>query len=222
MLVAVPGLGLSVEVPARTLRLLEPAVDCVAIALPGFGVPPVRGRTFGPAALAEQLLERLADIGAAPAILMGHSASCQIVAEAASRAPNRVAGLVLVGPTCDPRATDWPRLLGRWARTAAWERPGQVPLLIRDYRHTGPVAMARSMNVARTHRIDQPLARTQGPALIVRGCHDRIAPADWVDALATIVPGGVAATLAAGAHMVPVSHPALLAACVRTFLRKLT
>jgi pimeloyl-ACP methyl ester carboxylesterase len=95
-----------------------------------------------------------------------------------------------------------------------------VPLLIRDYRHTGPVAMARSMNVARTHRIDQPLAKTQCPALIVRGCHDRIAPADWVDALATLAPGGAATTLAAGAHMVPVTHPALLAARVGTFLRE--
>jgi pimeloyl-ACP methyl ester carboxylesterase len=54
----------------------------------------------------------------ARAVLLGHSASCQIVVQAAVRDPHRVTALVLVGPTTDPRARSWLGLAGRWLRTA--------------------------------------------------------------------------------------------------------
>src|ERR1700710_1228222 len=38
-LVAVPGLGLSVQVPAHTLRLLQAVIGSTVIALPGYGLP---------------------------------------------------------------------------------------------------------------------------------------------------------------------------------------
>ncbi len=41
--IAVPGLGLSVDVPARTLRLLQPVVGSTVVALPGYGVPVAHG-----------------------------------------------------------------------------------------------------------------------------------------------------------------------------------
>jgi pimeloyl-ACP methyl ester carboxylesterase len=210
-LIAVPGLGLSVEVPARTLRLLQPAHESTVVALPGYGSPYEPGTALDPAALAARLLQHPETRRASRAILLGHSASCQIVAEAAVQDPARVAGLILVGPTTDPRAASWSALAARWLRTAAWERPFQVPVLVRDYRHTGLTTMGRAMDAARRHRIDHPLRQVSCPVLVVRGRHDRIAPADWTAALAELTPHGRAVTLTEGAHMVPITHPATLA-----------
>jgi pimeloyl-ACP methyl ester carboxylesterase len=215
--VAVPGLGLSVEVPARTLRLLQPIVGSTVVALPGFGVPGRPGTATDPAALAARLLGQLDTLGEAPVVLLGHSASCQIVVEAALQEPARVVGMILVGPTTDPRAAGWSRLAVRWLRTAVWERPGQVPVLARDYRRTGFLDMGRAMDAARRHRIDRALTMVSCPVLVVRGRHDRIAPADWVAALAELTPQGRAVTLPAGAHMVPITHPTALAAQIGAF-----
>jgi pimeloyl-ACP methyl ester carboxylesterase len=216
--VAVPGLGLSVDVPARTLGRLQPALGSTVLALPGFGSPAPRGTAVDPAALAVRLLARLDDLGVHRAVLLGHSASCQIVVEAAVRAPRLITGLVLIGPTTDPRTSCWPGLMARWLRTAAWERPRQVPLLTRDYRHTGFGAMARGMNAARRHRIDRELAAVQCPVLVIRGRHDHISPADWVTALGNLAPRGQTATLPAGAHMIPITQPDPLAERIGTFL----
>jgi pimeloyl-ACP methyl ester carboxylesterase len=218
-LAAVPGLGLSVHVPAHTLQDLQPLAGSVVVALPGYGRPVRRGTPLDPAALAGLLLDRLAALHVPPVVLLGHSASCQIVAHAAVRAPDRVTGLVLVGPTTDPRAAGWPQLAGRWLRTAAHERPGQVPRLVRDYTHTGFLTMARAMGAARRDRIDRVLPGVRCPVLVVRGCNDRIAPADWTAAVAAAAPHGRAVTLPAGAHMVPITHPALLAPHLRELLR---
>jgi pimeloyl-ACP methyl ester carboxylesterase len=216
-LVAVPGLGLSAAVPRHTLDRL-PGVGSDVVELPGFGLPAAPTDSLHPAALADRLLDRLTALCAGPAVLVGHSASCQIVTRAAARAPQRVAGLVLVGPTTDPRATGWPALVGRWLRTAVHERPGQAPQLVRSYTRTGLACMAHGMDAARRDRIDAALAAVRCPVLVVRGRHDRIAPRDWTERLAGLVPWGRAVTLPAGGHMVPITHPALLAAAIQEFL----
>jgi pimeloyl-ACP methyl ester carboxylesterase len=144
-----------------------------------------------------------------------------VVAEAAVRAPDRVAALVLVGPTTDPRAAGWAGLAVRWLRTAAHERPGQVPLLVDAYARTGLATMARAMQAARRHRLDHALAAVQCPVLVVRGPHDAICPAGWAARLAATAPAGRTETLPAGGHMVPVTHPGDLAVRIAAFLTAL-
>jgi pimeloyl-ACP methyl ester carboxylesterase len=126
--VAVPGLGLSVAVARRALDRL-PGVAGAVVLLPAFGRRAPRGVNPAPGALADHLLADLPTGGRV--VLTGHSASSQIVVEAARSAPDRVAGLVLVGPTTDPRAATWPALVRRWLRTAMHERPGHITLLVR-------------------------------------------------------------------------------------------
>jgi pimeloyl-ACP methyl ester carboxylesterase len=211
-IVAVPGLGLSAEVPRRFLDLLRRPSEVVE--LPGYGGP-AAGAAPGPAELARLLLDRLP---VDRAVLIGHSASCQIVVEAAVRSPARVAALVLIGPTTDPRARAWPRLLGRWLGTAARERPGQLPRLLHDYHRTGFGSMARVMDAARMHDIRPGLTGVCVPVLVVRGRRDRICPQVWADELAARALCGQVATLSAGAHMVPLTRPAELAATIAGFL----
>jgi pimeloyl-ACP methyl ester carboxylesterase len=211
--VAVPGLGLSVAVARRALDRL-PGVARTVVLLPAFGHRAPRSKDVAPEPLADLLLADLP----LECVLVGHSASCQIVAEVALREPDRVAGLVLVGPTTDPRAATWPKLVRRWLRTAAHEHPGQIPLLVRPYARTGLVSMARGMDAARRHRLDRTLAGVTCPVLVVRGRADAICPADWAAALAAATPQGSVETLPAGAHMVPVTHPEALAARIAAFV----
>lgn len=215
-LVAVPGLGLSAAVPRHTLdRLARPSR---VVELPAFGRPAPRGTPLAPCDLARQLLTHIDALAISPAVLFGHSASCQIVAAAAAQEPERAAGLVLVGPTTDPRSSSWPALAARWLRTAPHEPPGQVPRLVHDYARTGSSAMLRGMRAARRHRIDRTLESVGHPVLVVRGRHDHIAPADWTAALASAAPHARAHTLPAGGHMVPITHAAALAAVIEDFL----
>ncbi|WP_345893734.1 alpha/beta fold hydrolase [Nocardioides sp. TF02-7] len=180
-------------------------------ALPGYGRP-AAGQDLRPRALAERVLACSGD--AARVVLAGHSASCQVVAHAAALAPGRVRGLVLVGPTTDPRAASWPRLAGRWLRTAAHETPRQAPALARQYHRTTLRTMARAMDAARHDRIDRTLTGVDGRLLVVRGRHDRICRADWGGSLVDPAAGGRLVTLPAGGHMVPHTHGGLVAPVV--------
>jgi pimeloyl-ACP methyl ester carboxylesterase len=205
--VVVPGLGLGAEAVDPTLRELVAGGQVVL--LPTYGCSVDADADLSMPALGARLLAEVeARSGKVPVILVGHSSSCQVVAEAARLARDRVAGLVLVGPTTDPRSRSWPQLAQRWLRTAVWERPTQLPVLVRCYARTGLRSMARGMDVARRHDVGATLREADVPVLVVRGRHDRIAPADWCSSL------GPTVTLPVGAHMLPLTHGDLLAAQV--------
>src|SRR5688500_2096953 len=173
----VPGLGLDAAAWRPTVESL-PATwrrDLAVALLPGYGERAARRADLRPAALAEILLDRwFPPTGAV--VLVGHSASCQVVAEAARRRPDRVAALVLVGPTTDPRARSWPSLARRWVATARHERPSQAPTLVRQYSRTGLGTMGRAMDAARRADVREALGGSQHAVLVLRGPEDRICP----------------------------------------------
>lgn len=213
VVVFVPGVGLGEESCRPTMRSLDRR--CVIATIPGFGRPAPPGHDLSPPALAVQLVGDLTVHQLPSVVLVGHSASCQIVAEAAAAAPDRVVGLVLVGPTTDPRARTWWRMAGRWLATAVHERPSLVPSLVRQYARTGLVSMLRSIDTARRHDIEAPLSRIEMPLVVLRGRHDRIAVRPWTERVAQ-AGRGEARTLPAGAHMVVTTHGDLVAGAIRT------
>lgn len=219
-LLCVPGLGLDDQAWRPTIRALGAGdrheEDCVAL-LPGFGLRPRATDDLRPATLGAQLAAGWLTDGRGPIVLMGHSASCQIVTHAAaSLLPGRVATLVLVGPTTDPRAASWGRIVERWLRTAVWERPSQLPLLGRTYARTGPLWMLHAMDAARREDVRERLRAVDCPVLVARGRHDRICPDDWAQELIAAAPtGSRAVTLERGAHMVPLTHGEMLAAALQ-------
>jgi pimeloyl-ACP methyl ester carboxylesterase len=225
-LLLVPGIGLGPEAWQPTLdHLGDPAAPRV-VTLPGYGVPADEHDDLRPAALAERLyplIDQHREQGGGPVALVGHSASCQVVVHAARARPDRVRGLVLVGPTTDPRASTWPRLAARWLATARREDPRQVPALARQYHRTGLGSMRRAMDAARHDRIDVALRTTTCDVLVLRGPHDRICPASWAGELTggrTSRAGHHAVTLARGGHMVPLTQGAAVAGQLLAFLSR--
>ncbi|PVZ09101.1 alpha/beta fold hydrolase [Actinomycetospora cinnamomea] len=216
--VAVPGLGLTVDAWRAVAQRLAAAVPTAVLGIPSAGLPADRDSPVTPVAQADRLARRLAERGlldAGPVVLLGHSASCQAVAETARRHPSTVRGLVLVGPTTDPHAVPWPRLIGRWLATAAHEDPRRFPEILREYLTTRLAGFLRTMRRARFHDLRATLAGSRVPVLVLRGPHDHIAPSAWLAELARTRPGIEVATLPGGAHMVPVTHPVDVARRVR-------
>ena len=215
-LLCVPGVGLDDRAWRPTLDALRARgslAPAVVALLPGYGRRPTDRDDLRPSALGALLAERwLAEVSA-PIMVVGHSASCQIVAHATALLPDKVSSVVLVGPTTDPRAAGWSRIAERWLRTALWERPGQVPLLVRTYSRTGLLWILRAMDAARREDTRASLRDVGCPVVVARGRHDRICPQDWAaELVAEAPPGSTTVTLDRGAHMVPLTHGAELAA----------
>ncbi|MFL6132073.1 MAG: alpha/beta fold hydrolase [Nocardioidaceae bacterium] len=230
-LLLIPGIGLGREAWEPTLRHLGDRALAHVETLPGYGLRTDGDDDLRPAVLAERLRPlldpRLAgetgDPSRGPTVLVGHSASCQIVVHAARYWPDRVRGLVLIGPTTDPRASTWPRLAARWLATARHEDPRQVPALVKQYHRTGLDSMRRAMEAARHDRIEVTLRGTECPVLVLRGLHDRICPVSWSEELTGARAGAAwsgAVTLSRGGHMVPLTRGRLVADEIIRFLRR--
>jgi pimeloyl-ACP methyl ester carboxylesterase len=201
--VLVPGLGLDGRSSARLRELLPADV----VLLPGMGLP-------GPVPSLEELAVLLRDrLGGGPVLLVGHSQSCQVVAALAG--DPRVTGLVLLGPTTDPRLRSAARLVRRWLATAVRERWPHALLALPQWLHTGPRAMRQLWAVASPDRIDVRLRTVGVPVTVVRGTRDRLCAHDWAAAVAAAAPHGRLVELPGAAHLTPMTHPGEVAALVR-------
>ncbi|MDT0276577.1 alpha/beta fold hydrolase [Blastococcus goldschmidtiae] len=207
-IVVVPGLGLDKRSWAGVLDRLPASVPATVLHLPGMGlgkpVPPLE-------TLADEVRSRL---GAGPVVLAGHSQSCQVVVAVAERDP-RVVGVVLLGPTTDPRLRRVPGLVVAWLRTALREPWWQVPRILAQWLHTGPPAMRALWRRAAPDRIERRLSRVRVPVTVVRGSRDALCSADWAAAVAAAAPRGRLVEIPGAAHMTPQSHPAVVADLLR-------
>jgi pimeloyl-ACP methyl ester carboxylesterase len=206
--VFVPGLGLDERSSARLRR----RIGGVVVILPGMGL----GRPVGTLAeLAEQLR---AGLGPRPVVLVGHSQSCQVVV-AAAELDSRVVGVLLLGPTTDPRMRRPAVLAARWVRTAVREPWWQLPLVLAQWLRTGPRAMTALWRQTAGDRIDERLRRVDVPVVVVRGDRDALCPRDWAVHLATCAPQGRLVELPGAAHMTPQTRPDEVAGLVRPGVR---
>ncbi|MBN1093394.1 alpha/beta hydrolase [Blastococcus sp. TML/M2B] len=204
-IVVVPGLGLDERSWAGVRSRLPASLPADVVPLPGMGRrKPVPGLEL----LAAGLRERL---GPGPVVLAGHSQGCQVVAAVAERDP-RVAAVVLLGPTTDPRLRRLRGLVPAWLRTAVREPLPEVPRILAQWSRTGPRAMRALWRRASPDRIEARLARIAVPVVVVRGSRDALCPGDWAARLAATATHGRLVELPGAAHMTPQSHPAEVAA----------
>jgi len=200
----VPGLGLDERSSARLRQRIRGTV----VILPGMGAR----RHVG--TLGELADELRGGLPIHPVVLVGHSQSCQVVVAAAER-DARVVGVLLLGPTTDPRLRRPGVLAWRWLRTSMWEPWWQAPLVLVQWLHTGPRAMRALWRQIAADRIDERLARVRVPVVVVRGTRDALCPHDWADQLAACAPRGQLVELPRAAHMTPQTHPDAVAALIR-------
>ena len=195
-IVLVPGLGLDERSSARVRQRIRGTV----LILPGMGAR----RHVG--TLDALVGELLAALPFHPVVLVGHSQSCQVVV-AAAEADTRVVGVLLLGPTTDPRMRR-PVVLGwRWLRTAVREPWWQGPLVLAQWLRTGPRAMRALWRQLAADRIDVRLRRVTVPVVVARGTADALCPHDWAVHLAACAPRGQLVELPRAAHMTPQSRP---------------
>lgn len=192
--VLVPGLGLGPESYAKTVEHLTTPYH--VITLPGYGEPAGSREDLHPEALGAALAEKIRE----RSVLVGHSASCQIVVEAAVREPEIVHALVLAAPTGDIRMSSWVDRSVRWLGSAVPEVPRLIRNVTPQYARTTLPSIARAAEAARHHDLAAIISQVRVPVVIVRGKHDLICPAEWVERLAELS-HGEARTLDTGSHM---------------------
>jgi pimeloyl-ACP methyl ester carboxylesterase len=106
--------------------------------LPGFGLSGDPGQVLGIAEHADHLADWLEAADLPSVAVLGNSFGCQVAVELAVRHPDRVAGLVLVGPTMDPSARTAPPADPQVVVGHGQGGPLQLPILVRDVRDAGP------------------------------------------------------------------------------------
>lgn len=194
--------------------------DTWSVDLPGFGASRGPRRPLGLPELADALAHWLTACGLDRAVLLGGSFGCQVAVEAALRHPERVAGLVLVGPTVDPAARSFARQLLRWIRNSPHERPSMAPLNLADYRDAGVRHVIGAFVASLRDRIETKLPYVTVPALVVRGAEDRLVPQEWAEEATRLLPAGRLAVVSGSGHMVPHRRPDELAELVSAFLAR--
>ncbi|MES4908615.1 MULTISPECIES: alpha/beta hydrolase [unclassified Streptomyces] len=143
--VCVHGAGVSSREFRPFLEAFGHRHDAWAVDLPGFGASAGPPYPLCLRALADALAEWLNTVGLDRAVLLGGSFGCQVAVEAAVHHPDRVAGLVLVGPTVDPAARTFARQLLRWLRNSRHAPASMAALNVADYRDArrGPAPRVR-------------------------------------------------------------------------------
>ncbi|WP_225829961.1 alpha/beta fold hydrolase [Streptomyces sp. NK08204] len=216
--VCVHGAGFSSREFQPFLDALGRHHDAWSVDLPGFGASAGPVRPLGLRALAEALTGWLTAVGLDHVVLLGGSFGCQVAVDAAVRHPDRIAGLVLVGPTVDPAARGFFRQLLRWIRNAPQERLSMAPLNLADYRDAGPRRVVSAFAESLRDRIEDKLPHVRTPVLVVRGARDRLVSQEWAEEVTRLLPSGRLVVVPGAGHMVPYRRPYELAVLVGDFL----
>jgi pimeloyl-ACP methyl ester carboxylesterase len=205
--VLVPGLGLGPESYTRTVEHLITPYHVVT--LPGYGEPAGAREDLHPRALAVALAGKIRE----RSVLVGHSASCQIVVETAVRYPELTHAVVLIAPSGDVRMSSWVDRAVRWLGSAVPDSPKLLRVVTPQYARTTLPTIARAGEASRQHDLAAVIAQVKAPVLIVRGRHDLLSTAEWVERLAALS-HGEARTLGTGAHMPVVTNGPEVAALI--------
>ena len=216
--VCVHGLGCSHRYFEPLARSLTPDARVVAVDLPGFGRTPGPARTLDVRGLSTALGCWLRATGRGGAVLLGNSSGCQVIVDLAVHSPDLLGPVVLAGPTFDSAARTAPRQVVRLLRDQPWERRGLRPLLARDWLVCGPRRYLQTFRFLLQDPVEDKLPHVKGPALVVRGSRDRIAPRRWVEEMTQRLPAGRSAEVPGAGHTLNWSAPQELARLVRPLL----
>jgi pimeloyl-ACP methyl ester carboxylesterase len=214
----VHGLSVSSRYMVPTARLLARHRQIYAPDLPGFGKSGHPRAVLDIAALADALERWIRYLGIGPAVMVGNSMGCQIIAELAVRHPGRIDRAVLIGPTVDRHG----RTLLEQARRLLINIPREPISSIltqgRDYWAAGLHRTIATFRYALASPIEAKVSQMDFPTLIVRGAEDPIAPQRWCEELAGLLPNGQLMVIPHTPHAANYDAPSALARIVLAFL----
>lgn len=215
--VCVHGAGVSSRELRPLVARLGEHIPAWTVDLPGFGQSAKPPYPLGLPELADALADWLDAEQLPPACLVGCSFGCQLAVDVAVRYPKLVRSLVLVGPTVDPMARSWPRLISRWIRNSVREDPRMAPLNLADYREAGFRQVMASFTAAMRDRVEDKLPHVTAPTLVIRGEFDRMVPQAWAEEVTRRTPSARLVVVPGMPHMIPFRDPAALAPAIRGF-----
>lgn len=216
--VCVHGLGCSHRYFAPVARQLAADVGVAAPDLPGFGHTPGPRTALDIRELSLALADWLGVTGRGGATLLANSGGCQVVADLAMHSPELLGPVVLNGPSVDPSARTGPAQLGRLLRTAVREPPALIAVLAPDYLRAGPRRLLATSRHMLGNRIEHSLPHVHSAAIVVRGSRDPIAPREWANRAAALLPAGRCVEVPGAAHALNFSAPQQLAHLTRRLL----
>lgn len=219
--VLVHGFGVSCTYFEPTAARLVLDFDVYAPDLPGHGKSDTPAAPLNIPELADALVAWMDCVGLRRASLVGNSMGCQIAVDAAMRYPDRVDGLVLIGPTVDPAGRSVPQLMLRLLLAAVGERLSLGWILFVDYvrMHWRLLAELRFML---SDRIEDKLPQVKAPVMLVRGEYDAIAPRRWIDEMAAGLGADQIAEISGCGHAANYSAAEQLTAAISPFLRQVS
>ena len=171
--------------------------------------------------LADALIDWIRSEQLPPVVLVANSFGCQVAAALAVRAPELVHSMVLTGPTVEPGARSFHRMIARLFVNTVREPIRLGGIIALDYGSFGPrncVAMGR---IAIHHHLEDVLPHVGVPTLVVRGARDGLLTRAWAERCAAVTPDGQFAEIDGGSHAVNYNSPSALAALVQDFERQL-
>ena len=219
VVVLVHGIGVSSRYLLPTAARLVPHCSVYLPDLPGFGRSERLRRRPTVQRLARALDAWLEVSGVdRPDLLLANSFGCQLLVDLAVRRPERVARLVLVGPTIDRHARTYLRQLARLALDLPREPPALLALQAVDYAlfvaKSGVSGFAEMLR----DRMELKLPYVQAPTLVVRGARDPIVSRRWAEEVAATLPAGRLEEVPGVAHAVNYSAPDALARLTLSFM----
>jgi 2-hydroxy-6-oxonona-2,4-dienedioate hydrolase len=217
-IVCVHGLLVSSRSMRPSTRRLARSRRTVAVDLPGFGQSDDPPAPLDLPGLADALAAWMAAAGLAPAVLLGNSFGCQVIAEAAARHPGCLERAVLIGPTVDPHHRGVVQQVARLLLDGTREPLPYLPVVARDCIDGGLGLLLRTARHALRDRIERKLPLIRVPTLVVRGGRDPLVPQRWAEEATRLLPDGRLVVIPGAGHAVNYNAPDDLARAVHAFL----
>ncbi|MES2715617.1 MAG: alpha/beta hydrolase [Pseudomonadota bacterium] len=229
------------EVSGTGAALAEAGFTALAADFPGYGLSaPVQ--PYDLAGMAGAVIDTLAALGGAPAVLVGHSMGGMVAQEVVARAPQLVSGLVLAGssPAFGKPGGDWQQafLQSRFAPLdaglgLAGLAAQLVPAMVAPGAAPAAIAAAQAMMagvpeatyraavaalVAFDRRANLPHITV--PTLVITGECDRTAAPEVARKMAERIPGALCHILPGAGHLLNIEQPAAFNTVLLQFLQQ--
>jgi pimeloyl-ACP methyl ester carboxylesterase len=214
------GIGVSHRYLARLHQELAKEADVYSFDLPGFGKTSNPGRQLQVEEFAAFVSSVLMDAGVSSYVPVGHSMGTQFAVELALKEPDRVAGVVLMGPVVETSRKSVARQAMALTRDSMFSESASCNAVVfSDYLRAGPRWYMTELPVMMEYPLEERLAAVSQPVLVLRGTRDPIARRPWCVNLAEVAQQGTMAEVLGQGHVFQHTAPVIAAQAINGWVR---